>query len=145
MRKIALLAAVIALAACNNDSTSPNGSAQGSYSLHTVNGNPLPFTFSDGSVLVSDQLTLNSNGTYVDVATFSNAGTATEQGLWSINNNLISFQDQTGVAPPVGLPATGGGLVGFELLWPRGNDVHVPPETRARIRLNYPVTVRVVW
>ena len=97
MRKIALLAAVIALAACNNDSTSPNGSAQGSYSLHTVNGNPLPFTFSDGSVLVSDQLTLNSNGTYVDVATFSNAGTATEQGLWSINNNLISFQDQTEV------------------------------------------------
>lgn len=95
MRRIALLAAVVALAACNNDSTSPNGSAQGSYSLHTVNGNPLPFTFSDGSVLVSDQLTLNANGTYVDVATFSNAGTATEQGLWSINNNLISFQDQT--------------------------------------------------
>ena len=95
MRRIALLAALVALAACNNDSTAPNGSAQGSYSLHTVNGNPLPFTFSDGSVLVSDQLTLNANGTYVDVATFSNAGTATEQGLWSINNNLISFQDQT--------------------------------------------------
>jgi len=95
MRRIALLAALVALAACNNDSTSPNGSAQGSYSLHTVNGNPLPFTFSDGSVLVSDQLTLNANGTYVDVATFSNAGSATEQGLWSINNNLISFQDQT--------------------------------------------------
>jgi hypothetical protein len=95
MRRIALLAALVALAACNSDSTSPNGSAQGSYSLHTVNGNPLPFTFSDGSVLVSDQLTLNANGTYVDVATFSNAGTATEQGLWSINNNLISFQDQT--------------------------------------------------
>ena len=95
MRRIALLAALVALAACNSDSTSPNGSAQGSYSLHTVNGNPLPFTFSDGSVLVSDQLTLNANGTYVDVATFSNAGSATEQGLWSINNNLISFQDQT--------------------------------------------------
>src|SRR5436305_6038063 len=95
MRKIALLAAVIALAACNNDSTSPNGSAQGSYSLHTVNGNPLPFTFSDGSVLTSDQLTLNSNGTYIDVATFSNAGSSTEQGLWSINNNLITFEDQT--------------------------------------------------
>ena len=43
------------------------------------------------------------------------------------------------------LPATGGGLVGFELLWPRGNDVHVPPETHARIRLDYPVTVRVAW
>jgi hypothetical protein len=43
------------------------------------------------------------------------------------------------------IPATGGGLLGFELLWPRGNDVHILPETHARIRLNYPVTVRVAW
>jgi len=95
MRRLALLAALIALAACNSDSTSPNGQVTGTYSLRTVNGNPLPFTFSDGSVLVSDRLSLNSDGTYIDVATFSNAGSATEQGLWSINNNLISFNDQT--------------------------------------------------
>jgi hypothetical protein len=96
MRKLVLLAAgLVALAACNNDSTSPNGNVTGTYSLRTVNGNPLPFTFSDGSVLVSDRLSLNSDGTYVDIATFSNAGTATEQGIWSINNNLISFSDQT--------------------------------------------------
>jgi len=95
MRRLALLAAVIALAACNNDSTSPNGQITGTYSLRTVNGNPLPYTFSDGSVLVSDRLSLNNDGTYIDVATFSNAGSATEQGLWSINNNLITFNDQT--------------------------------------------------
>jgi hypothetical protein len=95
MRKIALLLSVIALAACNNDSTSPNGSVVGSYSLRTINGTNLPYTFSDGSVLVSDQLTLNSNGTYVDIATFSNAGSNSEQGTWSVNNNLISFNDQT--------------------------------------------------
>ena len=96
MRKFVLLAAgLVALAACNNDSTSPNGNVTGTYSLRTVNGNPLPFTFSDGSVLVSDRLSLNSDGTYVDIATFSNAGSSTEQGLWSINNNLISFSDQT--------------------------------------------------
>ena len=96
MRKFVLLAAgLVALAACTNDSTSPNGNVTGTYSLRTVNGNPLPFTFSDGSVLVSDRLSLNSDGTYVDIATFSNAGSATEQGLWSINNNLITFNDQT--------------------------------------------------
>jgi hypothetical protein len=95
MRRLALLAAVIALAACNNDSTSPNGQVTGTYSLRTVNGNALPYTFSDGSVLVSDRLSLNNDGTYFDVATFSNAGNATEQGLWSINNNLINFNDQT--------------------------------------------------
>jgi hypothetical protein len=95
MRKIALLLSVFALAACNNDSTSPNGSVVGSYSLRTINGTNLPYTFSDGSVLISDQLTLNSNGTYVDIATFSNAPSNSEQGTWSVNNNLISFNDQT--------------------------------------------------
>ena len=95
MRKIALILAVFALAACNNDSTSPNGSVVGSYSLRTINGSNLPYTFSNGDVLVSDQLTLNSNGTYVDIATFSNAGSNTEQGIWSINNNLISFVDES--------------------------------------------------
>ncbi len=42
-------------------------------------------------------------------------------------------------------PATGTALVGYTLLWPRGNDVHLPPETRCRIRLSYPLTVRVPW
>ena len=58
MRRIALLAAVIALAACNNDATSPSVSLVGTYSLRTINGNPLPFTFSNGAVLVNDQLTV---------------------------------------------------------------------------------------
>ena len=95
MRKIALLLSVIALAACNNDSTSPNGSVVGSYSLRTINGSNLPYTFSNGDVLISDQLTLNSNGTYVDIATFSNSGSNQEVGTWSVNNNLVSFNDQT--------------------------------------------------
>jgi lipocalin-like protein len=95
MRRIAFLLAVIALAACNNDSTSPNGTVIGSYSLRTINGNTLPYTFSNNAVLVSDRLTLNSDGSYFDVASFSNSGQSTEQGTWSINNNLITFEDQT--------------------------------------------------
>lgn len=94
MRRIALFMAVLALAACN-DATSPNGSAVGTYSLRTINGSNLPYTFSDGSVLVSDQLVLNSNGTYTDQANFSNAGSIVENGFWSITNNLITFNDQT--------------------------------------------------
>ncbi len=39
------------------------------------------------------------------------------------------------------LPAGGAVLLGYELLWPRGADVHLPPETRCRIRLDYPLTV----
>ena len=94
MRRIALCMAVLALAACN-DATSPNGSAIGSYSLRTVNGSTLPYTFSDGSVLISDQLVLNSDGSYMDQAHFSNRADLIEQGFWSINNNLVTFNDET--------------------------------------------------
>jgi hypothetical protein len=41
------------------------------------------------------------------------------------------------------LPASGAAFVGYELLAPRGNEVHVPPETQFRIRLNNPVTIQV--
>jgi len=94
MRRIALFLAVIALAACN-DATSPNGSAIGTYTLRTVNGSTLPYTFSDGSVLLSDQLVLDSDGSYIDQAHFSNRSDLVEQGFWSINNNLITFNDET--------------------------------------------------
>lgn len=94
MRKIALLGLIVALAACNNDSTSPNGSAVGSYSLATYNGATLPVDI-NGSVLTSDQLTLNNNGSYTDVATFSDNSSQTESGSWSISNNLITFNDFT--------------------------------------------------
>ena len=94
MRRIALLLAVVALTACN-DATSPNGSPAGTYTLRTINGFNLPYTFSDGSVLISDQLVLDSDGRYIDQARFSNAPDVIEQGFWSINNNLITFNDET--------------------------------------------------
>ncbi|MGO9275861.1 MAG: hypothetical protein ACLQOO_37395 [Terriglobia bacterium] len=49
-----------------------------------------------------------------------------------------------GAAWPI-LPGVGTGLLGYEFLWPRGHDVSLPPDTQCRIRLNYPVTVRVAW
>ena len=93
MRLLVLCGATIV--ACSNDSTSPSVSLVGSYSLRTINGNTLPYTFSNGSVLVSDRLTLNSDNSYVDIATFSNGSSSTEQGFWSSNNNVITFNDQT--------------------------------------------------
>jgi hypothetical protein len=97
MRRIALLGLVaVALAACNNDSTSPNGSAVGSYTLITVNGSRLPVDFGNGNgAVTSDVLTLNANGTYTDQTVYNNSVTQTEQGNWSISNNLITFQDFT--------------------------------------------------
>jgi len=43
------------------------------------------------------------------------------------------------------LPAAGTGLLGYELLWRRGSDVHLPPQTACQIRLDYPLTIRIHW
>jgi len=45
----------------------------------------------------------------------------------------------------VTLPLGGGAVVGYSLLFPKGNDVHVPPDTPMRIRLRKSLTVRVAW
>lgn len=41
------------------------------------------------------------------------------------------------------LPVGGAALIGYELLVPRGHEIHVPPETQFNLHLNAPVTVRV--
>jgi hypothetical protein len=43
------------------------------------------------------------------------------------------------------LPLGGAALIGYEALWRRGREVNVPPDTHCRLRLNYPLTVRVPW
>jgi hypothetical protein len=48
-------------------------------------------------------------------------------------------------AVSMGLSLAGAAAIGYEILWPRGHEVNLPPHTRCRIRLNYPLTVRVSW
>ena len=48
-------------------------------------------------------------------------------------------------AASVGLSVAGAAAVGYELLWPKGHEVNLPPETQCLVRLNYPLTVRVSW
>jgi hypothetical protein len=43
------------------------------------------------------------------------------------------------------LSFAGGVAVGYEILWPKGHEVNLPPETPCLVRLNYPLTVRVSW
>jgi hypothetical protein len=43
------------------------------------------------------------------------------------------------------LPAAGTALLGYEFLWRRGSDVHLPPQTACQIRLDYPLTIRIPW
>jgi hypothetical protein len=48
-------------------------------------------------------------------------------------------------AVSMGLSIAGAAAIGYEILWPKGHEVNLPPETRCLIRLNYPLTVRVPW
>jgi hypothetical protein len=43
------------------------------------------------------------------------------------------------------LPLGGSAVIGYEALWRRGREVNVPPDTRCRMRLSYPLTVRLPW
>jgi len=48
-------------------------------------------------------------------------------------------------AASMGLSIAGAAAVGYELLWRKGHEVNLPPETHCLVRLNYPLTVRVPW
>jgi hypothetical protein len=48
-------------------------------------------------------------------------------------------------AVSMSLSLAGAAAVGFEILWPKGHEVNLPPRTRCLIRLNYPLTVRISW
>jgi hypothetical protein len=99
MRYLKTIFAAVALAtatACtNNDVVSPNGTVVGSWNLRTINGSTLPYFIDSRTELMSEQLNLYSDGTYADVASYSDGTTFTENGFYTVNNNAITFNDQT--------------------------------------------------
>ena len=95
MRKIGALALVVGMAACANDATAPSTSIEGSYTLQRINGTALPYTFSNGLQLTSDQLVLGRDGTFTDIARYSNGQSNTESGYYTSLNGSITFNDQT--------------------------------------------------
>jgi len=96
MRRLAMFALAGTLAACSMDSTGPNGSVAGSYALRTINGQSLPYTFSGGLRLTSDDLTLLSNGTYQEVSRYSDGTSFVDDGDYSNNNGAITFYSSSG-------------------------------------------------
>jgi hypothetical protein len=97
MRRFLVLAMAATLAACNNDVTAPSsGTIVGTYALRSVNGIPLPYTFSNGATLSQDVLTLNNDGSFQDISTFTNGQTSTETGFYTNINGAVQFTDNAG-------------------------------------------------
>ncbi|MDQ2666132.1 MAG: hypothetical protein M3Z05_08995 [Gemmatimonadota bacterium] len=95
MRKISMLVLALGLAACANDSTAPSTSINGNYTLRTVNGSALPYTFSNGLQLTNEQLVLNSDGSFTDASQYSNGQTSVDSGYYTSLNGSITFNDVT--------------------------------------------------
>jgi hypothetical protein len=96
MRRLVMLALASTLAGCSMDSTGPDGPVAGTYTLRTINGQYLPVTLPSGRRLISDQLTLYTDGTYEDVSTYSNAANTFDEGDYTSYNGAITFYSTSG-------------------------------------------------
>ena len=96
MRRLVMFALAGTLAACSLDSTGPNGSVSGNYTLRRINGQSLPYTFSGGLRLMSDDLTLMSDGTYQDVSRYDDGTSFVDDGDYTNNNGALTFYSSTG-------------------------------------------------
>ncbi len=93
MRRIAFFALTAAsLSACSIDSVGPSGSVAGTYTLRRINGSTLPYTFSSGQRLISDDLTLYRDGTFIDVSRYDTGETSTDEGFYTSDNGSLNFE-----------------------------------------------------
>jgi hypothetical protein len=109
MRRLILAMGTLALFACGN-STGVVQNLNGTYSLQTVNGSPLPFTFSLNGALVTQQIISDvitaSNGSFSDFNTERDIDTQTGNvttinsnvaGTYVINGTAVTVTFNTGV------------------------------------------------
>jgi hypothetical protein len=99
-----LLAAALLVggATACSDLTGNNVNAEGTYSIQTVNGIQVPYSYQDNSgntiLLLSDDYSLNNDGSYQEFRTWRTNGLAQsglEDGFWSQSNGVVDFTPQT--------------------------------------------------
>jgi hypothetical protein len=91
-----MLALAGTLAACSTDSTGPNGSVTGTYSLRTIDGQQFPYTFPSGLRLTSDLITLRTDGSYEDVSRYSDGSSFVDDGDYTSYNGAVTFYSSSG-------------------------------------------------
>lgn len=106
MKRVLLALAAVALIGCGGDSTGVGTKVEGTWTLQTVNGSPLPYTaiFVANPLykfeILSDQFVANANGTYSETSTTretdgSNVTTSTDtgNGTWSQSGSTVNITD----------------------------------------------------
>jgi len=92
---IALFAATLVACSDNKNVVTPLLTVPGTYNLQTINGSPLPFTFSDGVTLTSDVLVLADDGTFTETMKVADGRVFVDTGVYTVNGTAINFVDQT--------------------------------------------------
>ena len=120
MRRMIAAGILAVLAACSSDSTGPNGSVTGSYTLRTVNGNNVPVVVFQNTT-VKDELTagninLNADKTWsgslsARETTLSSGAVVTAtvpaNGTYTNNNGSVTLTDATDGSQLTGTAANG--------------------------------------
>lgn len=103
MRRLILSLAALALTACGgSDVTTPGetkpavNSIAGVYTLKTVDGASLPFTFSDGFIVMTDVMTLRSDNTWSETYTGRETANSpiqsvTDAGTYTLEGNALKL------------------------------------------------------
>jgi hypothetical protein len=103
---VALFAAVATLAACGSDTTNGTGpmDVSGTYSLTTVDGDPLPFTIPNPIehtiVINSATATLGTDHSYTISGIGTEAGgdpgeVVADEGTYAVSGNTVTFTSST--------------------------------------------------
>ena len=104
MRRLVALLALVTLGACGSDSgTGVNSdNLEGTYSLRSINGTPLPYTVQSGLnsvTLTSDIITIASNGSWTETILYRQTvngvttnGTEADGGMWVRAGNDVSLE-----------------------------------------------------
>ncbi|HEX6627238.1 MAG TPA: lipocalin family protein [Gemmatimonadaceae bacterium] len=104
MRRLVLACAAVTLLACGGgDSTGPVASAEGTWSLQTVGGTALPYTYAYDAVtqhraeVLSDVFVFSADGSYTETFTTRDTQgttvtteTATDAGTWSQSGKTVT-------------------------------------------------------
>jgi len=95
MRRLAIAALVVGLAACSsndNNSVEPvntlaitNAAVVGEYTLRTIDGKPLPYTFPDGSVLTGIASSVTADGKVRSVIQYADGFVGVDLGTYTFD------------------------------------------------------------
>jgi murein DD-endopeptidase MepM/ murein hydrolase activator NlpD len=101
------------------DEASSSTTIAGSYSLQSVNGQPLPYAFAktgaNTNEWVGDILTIANDGTYIQVSTVRSTRSSTsikkDSGTWTRNDTRITFRSTSNSSQPLATGTFSGGVV----------------------------------